>query len=126
MLEATDKAFASILETINQFSKQVSPDVITSFGNVAMLDAQGDLVAAKIWLLFGVFIFIAGFAMFLKGLLQDEDIIVAGVIGLLISFVVIGCSVNSLISPLNNAAAQDGKVALAAKAMQKIMTIENK
>ena len=120
-LENTDKALAGILDTINKFSNQIQPDVINGFGNVAMLDAQGDLIQAKIWLVVGIFTLIIAIGLSWYGLADENGWSVGGLLVGALSILILGLSISTLVSPLTIASAKDGKVALAAKAVEKIM-----
>ncbi len=121
-LENTDKAFAGILDAVKQFSEQVQPDVFNAFSNVAMLSAQQELVMAHICIWLGsVLLALAILCLFATIFGNGGE---AGGFAMLL-FLSLGLgfiifNLSTVYSPLVQAAAHDGKVAIAREALTKI------
>lgn len=122
MLENTDKAVANILDQLAAFSTQIHSEAFESLAQVATLSAQGDIMTA--WVIFWV-----GVVVFLFGVLlvafactgnTADGTAGGGVFMWLITAVLMCISLSTIFSPLDNAKAKDGKVALAYELLQKI------
>src|ERR1700722_1636305 len=103
-------------------STQFSPDVFNAVSNVAMLDAQGHILSAKIWICIAAAALIMSFVGFCFAVIKDWT--GAGGATVLIAFffslTILGFNLPTLWNPLANAAAHDGRTALAEKVMDKI------
>lgn len=121
-LENTDKAVASILETIRQFSQQVQPDVFNSFANVAMLSAQQELVTAHICIWVASFLIGFGVLCMIAAVMADggEGGAVISLVLFCGGLVMLLVNLSTVYSPLVEASAHDGKVALARVAIEKV------
>lgn len=124
MLEATDKALASVIDAMNTVAHQISPDVLNSVGQVAMLSAQGTLITAHIMLWVAGLVFLIAIALLFGATSDSSADGLAGCGGffLFVALVIFGWNICDIYSPLVQARANDPKIALTYEMLRKIDT----
>lgn len=116
-LENTDKALASLIDATHKLSTQLSPDVFDAASQVAMLGFQGNLLSAWIWTIASGIVALIALGLLIMACAKnwDEAAGATAMMAFFVSVIVFCWNISTLWNPLINAAAHDGKIALAIK-----------